>query len=188
MNLAIRKKKKDLPHSRLYLALVEQNTQSLFKLAVWYCRNEKHAAYALEAAYSELRENIQAVNESACPKCELINILKAQCDLLRVRNAELNNVMPENYATSSEMVLLRKVLQVLPVHYSEPFELQIVTGLSVDEIAKVLRISEAEASARLSEARNKVTSLLLMERSFKSQTLANSKLSENYADASFALN
>ena len=67
--------------------------------------------------------------------------------------------------------MLRKVLQVLPVHYSEPLELQIVTGLSIDEIAKVLRISEAEVSTRLSEARKKVTSLLLLERSFKSKTL-----------------
>ena len=171
MNLAIRKRKKDVPHLGLYLTLVEQNTQSLFKLAVWYCRNEKHAVYALEAAYSELRENIQAVSERECLKCELINILKTQCDLLRVRKAELNNDMPERYASSSEMVMLRKVLQVLPVHYSEPLELQIVTGLSIDEIAKVLRISEAEVSTRLSEARKKVTSLLLLERSFKSKTL-----------------
>lgn len=66
----------------------------------------------------------------------------------------------QTYDTSTEAFVLRRAIQALPVEYSEPLVLQVLHGLSQQEIAERLGLSSAGVGTRLFRARGKLRQAL----------------------------
>ncbi|MGD8276266.1 MAG: sigma-70 family RNA polymerase sigma factor [Thiohalocapsa sp.] len=66
----------------------------------------------------------------------------------------------QTYDTSTEAFALRRAIEALPVEYCEPLVLQVLYGLSQQEIADRLGLSSAGVGTRLFRARRKLRELL----------------------------
>lgn len=65
-----------------------------------------------------------------------------------------------SYDTSTEAFVLRRAIRALPAEYREPLILQVLHGLSQQEIAERLGISSAGVGTRLFRARRKLREAL----------------------------
>lgn len=66
----------------------------------------------------------------------------------------------KTYDTSTEAFVLRRAIQALPVEYREPLILQVLHGLSQQDIADRLGLSSAGVGTRLFRARQKLRQAL----------------------------
>ncbi len=66
----------------------------------------------------------------------------------------------QSYDTSTEAFVLRRALAALPAEYREPLVLQVLEGLSQQEIAARIGISAAGVGTRLFRARQKLREAL----------------------------
>jgi RNA polymerase sigma-70 factor (ECF subfamily) len=140
-------------------------SKDLFRFALWLCGQEALAHDLVQETYLRAWKSLDSLQSDAAAKSWLITILRREyartferkrlpmvdTDAVTVPDeVELN---PEQRA---ERALLRKGILALPERYREPLLLQVVMGLSCQEIADQLGLGKGAVMTQLFRAREQL--------------------------------
>ena len=160
-----REAKKHLHFERLVAPLAAD----LFRYALWLCGNDALAKDLVQETLLRAWRAMDKLNDEGAAKSWLITILRREyartferkvpqfCELDSVVIEEQDELTPEQRA---ERDLLRQQILDLAPLYREPLLLQVVMGLSCEEIAEQLEISKSAVMTQLFRAREQLKSTL----------------------------
>ena len=134
----------------------------LFRFAMWLCGDEALARDLVQETYVRAWKALDKLQDRAAAKAWLITILRREhartferkvpkfTDVEQVNVADEPGLEPDMRA---EIALLRRQILKLAPKYREPLLLQVVVGLSCDEIASELGVSRSAVMTQLFRAR-----------------------------------
>ena len=145
-----------------FVELMEQNKQSMYKIAKAYLKREEDVADAISETILDCFEHMEKLKEAQYFGTWLVRILINNCKNMRKRNGRVEYTdRPEVFerSISAEDEKTREFLA-----YLEPLEesdrmlmiLFYVWGFRTREIAEFLQISEATVKSRLQRGRKKI--------------------------------
>ena len=149
---------------RQFEALVGAYAADLYRYAYWLCQQRELAEDLVQETYMRAWKSLHGLQDYTAAKSWLITILRRenarhferrQLDLTSLDDKEVEQVVMES-TDPIEMILLRQAMADLPLEYREPLLLQVVAGLSCDEIATELGIKPGAVMTRLFRARQKL--------------------------------
>lgn len=160
----MRQKQKQLEYERLVLVY----SDDLFRYALWLCRDKSMAEDLVQESCMRAWKSFDKLRETASSKAWLMTILRNEharqyaryrpdmvdldLDMLSLRDTD-NDTSPEAFA-------LKQALNELANEYKEPLLLQVIGGLSCEEIASVCNISKSATMTRLFRAKQKLREAL----------------------------
>lgn len=160
-----REAKKHLRFERVVAPLAAD----LFRYGLWLCGNHALARDLVQETLLRAWRALDSLNDEAAAKSWLITILRREyartferkvpqfCELDAVVIEEPDELAPDQRA---ERDLLRQQILGLEPLYREPLLLQVVMGLSCEEIAQQLDISKSAVMTQLFRAREQLKSTL----------------------------
>ena len=137
----------------------------LYRYALWICGNEALAKDLVQETYLRAWKALDNLNDAGAAKSWLITILRREyartferkvpkfTDVDGLDIPEDTELEPDDQV---EVDLLRRNIGRLPAKYREPLLLQVVMGLSCEEIARELNISKSAAMTQLFRAREQL--------------------------------
>lgn len=143
-----------------FVELMEQNRQSMIKVAKSYLNNEEDVADAVQAAILTCYEKLYTLEKPQYFKTWLIRIVINKCkDILR-QNKELRLLeeIPERGAedTTQADMEFQELLESVDEKYRIVLVLYYVEGFNTREIAELLETNERTIKTRLVRARNRL--------------------------------
>ncbi|MDJ0654157.1 MAG: sigma-70 family RNA polymerase sigma factor [Xanthomonadales bacterium] len=153
-------------------AVVREYADDLKRYALWLCKDPTFANDLIQETYLRAWRSFDKLRDAKAAKSWLITILRREFartferkvpDLTDIDGLELadpGNVKPEG---DSEVRLLRQAMSELDAKYREPLMLQVIVGLSCEEIAGELGISRSAVMTQLFRAREKLKKTLSAE-------------------------
>lgn len=143
-----------------FVELMEQNRQSMIKVAKSYLNNEEDVADAVQAAILTCYEKLYTLEKPQYFKTWLIRIVINKCkDILR-QNKELHLLeeIPERGAedTTQADMEFQELLESVDEKYRIVLVLYYVEGFNTREIAELLETNERTIKTRLVRARNRL--------------------------------
>jgi len=160
----VRQKQKQLEYERLVLVYSDE----LFRYALWLCRDKSMAEDLVQESCMRAWKSFDKLRETTSSKAWLMTILRNEharqyaryrpdmvdldLDMLSLRDTD-NDTSPEDFA-------LKQALNELANEYKEPLLLQVIGGLSCEEIASVCNISKSATMTRLFRAKQKLREVL----------------------------
>ena len=167
LGLILQQKRKKLEYERLVLAYSDE----LFRYALWLCHDKNMAEDLLQETCMRAWKSLDKLRDSLSSKAWLMTILRNEharqyarfrpeivdldIDMLSLRDID-NDTSPDAFA-------LKQALNELANEYKEPLLLQVIVGLSCEEIASVCHISKSATMTRLFRAKQKLRSVLRPE-------------------------
>lgn len=154
---------------RQFDALVRAHTGDLFRYAYWLCGDEALAQDLAQETFLRAWRSLDALRETAAAKAWLITILRReharlyerkQFDTTDISELELDDREALTPEQIGEDAIVRAAMQKLDPKYREPLLLQVLGGLSCEEIASELELSSAAVMTQLFRARQKLKALL----------------------------
>lgn len=151
-----------------YEAMVRAHGADLYRMAAWLCRNEAQAKDLVQDTFLRAWRSFDRLRDAGAARAWLATTLRREYarsfekpqpvpfDALPER-ADLDGCGPEQ---AGEAAWLRAAIARLPVRYREPLVLQVLGGLSCEEIAAQLGISPQAVMTQLFRAREKLKALL----------------------------
>lgn len=143
-----------------FIELMEQNRQSMLKVAAAYLHNEQDVADAMQASILTCYEKLHTLQQPQYFKTWLIRIVINKCkDILRQNCRE---ELPGEFAVreaedhSFANVEFMELLSSLDEKYRIVLILYYVEGFRVKEIAQLLDVNEHTVKSRLVRARKKL--------------------------------
>ena len=155
-------------HGRFELLARAYGTD-LYRYAVWICGNDALAKDLVQETFLRAWRALDSLKDDKAAKSWLITILRREyartferkvpqfADLESVVIADPDELEPDERA---ERDLLRKGMLSLSRRYREPLLLQVLMGLSCEEIAGQLGISKSAVMTQLFRAREQLKSRL----------------------------
>jgi RNA polymerase sigma-70 factor (ECF subfamily) len=152
--------------------LVSAYAKDLYRYAYWLCKQPTVAEDLVQETFTRAWKAIDRLKDEKAAKAWLITILrrenarmyeKYQPLLLELDEglvAEEERNEPSQLLEKSE---LQQFIMKLPNDYREPMILQIIWGLSGEEIASQLNLKLATVNTRLFRARQKLKKMLTKE-------------------------
>ena len=143
-------------------ALVLTHNTALYRYALWLCGNDALAKDLVQETFLRAWKAFDRLQDDGAAKSWLITILRREyartferkvppfTDLDGLELEEPTELTPEARA---ERDLLRRSIGALKPRYREPLLLQVVMGLSCDEIAVQLGIGKNAVMTQLHRAR-----------------------------------
>ena len=153
----------------LFDALVRRYGTDLFRYAVWLCGDPALASDLVQETCLRAWKGIGRLNDEGAAKSWLLTILRREYartfERKRLPLSDIDAVPePVSAADGPEQVAetrnLRECVLRLPPTYREPLLMQVVLGLSCDEIATELDIGRNAVMTRLFRAREKLKASL----------------------------
>jgi RNA polymerase sigma-70 factor (ECF subfamily) len=153
----------------LFERLVRTYSADLYRFALWLCGNEALARDLVQETCLRGWRAIGSLQDEGAAKGWLITILRREyartferkvppiTDLDSVSVADDANLAPDELAERQQ--LQRAMLDLAP-RYREPLLLQVVLGLSCEEIAEELGVSKSAVMTQLFRAREQVKARL----------------------------
>lgn len=151
-----------------YERLVLVYSDQLFRYALWLCRNKSMAEDLVQETCMRAWKSLDRLKDASSSKAWLMTILRNEharqyaryrpdmvdldLDLMSVRDTD-NDTSPEAFA-------LKQALNELADEYKEPLLLQVIGGLSCEEIAGICNISKSATMTRLFRAKQKLREVL----------------------------
>ncbi|MBL4743695.1 MAG: sigma-70 family RNA polymerase sigma factor [Cycloclasticus sp.] len=163
----MQEKKKQLEYERLVLVY----SDDLFRYALWRCRDKSMAEDLVQETCLRAWKSLDKLRDVSSSKAWLMTILRNEHARLYTRyqpnmvDMELDTVSlrDTDNDTSPEAFALKQALAELSEDYREPLLLQVVGGLSCEEIASVCNISKSATMTRLFRAKQKLRDVLRPE-------------------------
>ena len=137
----------------------------LFRFALWLCGNEALAHDLVQETYLRAWKALDSLQSDAAAKSWLITILRREYartfERKRLQMADTDTLtIPDEVELGpeqrAERALLGKGILELPDRYREPLLLQVVMGLSCQEIADQLGLGKGAVMTQLFRAREKL--------------------------------
>lgn len=154
---------------RRFDALARTHGADLYRFARWLCGREALARDLVQETYLRAWKALDSLRDDDAARSWLITILRREyartferkvpplVDIDSLSVAETREPGPDRRA---ERTLLRQGIARLSPTYREPLLLQVVLGLSCDEIARELGLSRNAVMTRLHRARERLKTRL----------------------------
>lgn len=163
----LQEKQKQLEYERLVLVYSDE----LFRYALWRCRDKSMAEDLVQETCMRAWKSLDKLRDVSSSKAWLMTILRNEHARLYARyrpemvDMELDTVSLKdvNNDTTPEAFALKQALAELAEEYREPLLLQVIGGLSCEEIASVCNISKSATMTRLFRAKQKLRDVLRPE-------------------------
>lgn len=142
--------------------LIQQEQESLYRMAFLYTRNQEDALDALQEGILKAYTHIKTLREPERFKTWLMRIvINSAQDLLKKRRPteeweELDELSTPEGLPPEERMDLYDALHQLPEPMQQLLKLRYFDGLSNREIARQLEVSESTVAVRLSRARERL--------------------------------
>jgi RNA polymerase sigma-70 factor, ECF subfamily len=158
---------------RQFEALTRAHVGDLYRFAYWLCGHDAQAQDLVQETMLRAWKNLDALRETDAVKPWLLIILRHEHARLHGRKhldiVELDEDItddtpwscPERHGATME---LREAMLRLPLRYREPLLMQVLGGMSCDEIAAELGQQSGAIMTQLFRARQKLKSILQGER------------------------
>jgi len=163
----VQEKRKQLEYERLVLVYSDQ----LFRYALWLCRDKNMAEDLVQETCLRAWKSLDKLKDVSSSKAWLITILRNEHARQYARyrpdmvdfDLDLVSVRDTNNDTSADAFALKQALNELANEYKEPLLLQVIGGLSCEEIATVCNITKSATMTRLFRAKQKLREVLRPE-------------------------
>ena len=145
--------------------LFESLRPDLVRFAQWLARDRAIAEDIVQEALLRAWRSRDALKEPAAARAWLLTIVRREHARLyerkRLELVSLDDVVeaqpgPRPAEPDGDLFTLRHAIMRLPLEYREPLVLQVLGGLSTEEIAQELALSSTAVLTRLFRARNKL--------------------------------
>ncbi|TLZ14067.1 MAG: sigma-70 family RNA polymerase sigma factor [Gammaproteobacteria bacterium] len=145
--------------------LFESMRPDLVRFAHWLARDRAIAEDIVQEALLRAWRSREALKDPSAARAWLLTIVRREHARLyerkRLELVSLDEVMetqasPQPAEPEGNLFALRHAIMRLPIEYREPLLLQVVGGLSTEEIARELALSGTAVLTRLFRARNKL--------------------------------
>ncbi len=148
-----------------FRALVEAHSANLYRFAYWLCRDRGCAEDLVQETFLRAWRALGDLREAHAAKGWLITILRREHARLHERyTPEIAEIDPDDIAAEAtapiETLLLRQELLRLNEEYREPLLMQVLGGLSCEEIATAMNLPTSTVVTRLFRARQKLRAAL----------------------------
>ena len=151
MELLVKKAKRG--EAEAFIELIEQNKQSMYKVARGFLRDEEDVADAMAETVLICYEKIGTLRQSAYFKTWMIRILINQCkDMIRKQKKSLPiEIIPETESSKGEDGIreFRELIEPLKEKDRSIFTLYYVYGLKIKEIAEYMEMNENTVTSHL---------------------------------------
>jgi RNA polymerase sigma-70 factor, ECF subfamily len=157
------------PKQRQYEAMVRALSADLYRFAFWLSRNESVAQDLVQETFLRAWKNLDSLRDAESAKPWLITILRREHARLyerkRFETVELDDTVPEEAAFASpersgDAAQVRDAMLKLPDKYREPLAMQVLGGMSCDEIAAATHQQPGAVMTQLFRARQRLKDLL----------------------------
>ncbi|MEW5009398.1 MAG: sigma-70 family RNA polymerase sigma factor [Cycloclasticus sp.] len=163
----MQEKRKQLEYERLVLVYSDQ----LFRYAIWLCRDKNMAEDLVQETCLRAWKSLDKLKDVSSSKAWLITILRNEHARQYARyrpdmvdfDLDLVSFRDTNNDTSADAFALKQALNELANEYKEPLLLQVIGGLSCEEIATVCNITKSATMTRLFRAKQKLREVLRPE-------------------------
>ena len=158
------------PTPAKFEALVREYADDLKRYSIWLCKDPTLASDLVQETYLRAWRSFGKLRDRKAAKSWLITILRREFartferkvpDLTDIDGLELPDTGTGTPEEDSEMRLLRSAMLKLDSKYREPIVLQVVVGMSCEEIAGELGLTRSAVMTQLFRAREKLKGALL---------------------------
>lgn len=152
--------------------LVNEYADDLRRYSLWLCKDPTFANDLVQETYLRAWRSFDKLRDRKAAKSWLITILRREFarsferkvpDLTDIDGMELADLRTGEPDTDSELRLLRNAMLELEPRYREPILLQVIGGLSCEEIARELDQTRSAVMTQLFRAREKLKAVLSAE-------------------------
>jgi RNA polymerase sigma-70 factor (ECF subfamily) len=153
-----------------YEALVRAFHADLYRYAYWLCQQRAVAEDLVQETFLRAWKSLDSLQEAAAAKGWLITILRRenarrferkQFDYQDVEQDWLEDEQSEGPEQQAEHQLLHQHIAKLAEEYREPLVLQVLIGMTGEEIAQTLELNLNTVNTRLFRARQQLRELIL---------------------------
>lgn len=159
--ILIRKAKKG--DKDAFCRLMDENAQSMYKIAVAYLKNDEDAADAIQDTILSCYENLKCLKQNKYFRTWMIRILINKCkDILqRKKLVSYTDQIPEEpfYEERYDMMEWTQVLERLDNKYRLIVLLYYMEGFSIREISDICDMKEGTVKSRLHRGRKKIAEI-----------------------------
>lgn len=150
-------------------ALVGVFHADLFRYAYWLCRDRELAQELVQDTMLRAWKALDRLREEAAAKQWLITILRRELARHYARNrpqtvdsdsTPLVDETTPGPEQNAETRVLRRAIENLEPLYREPLVLQVLLGLSIEEIADTMALNQNTVLTRLFRARKQLAEML----------------------------
>lgn len=162
-----------------YEALVQAYHGDIYRYAYWLCRDKHIAEDIVQDTFLRAWRALDSLQDEKAAKAWLITILRREnarrferkrFDIVDVET----DTVADDVSSSSEQIIesewLHRQIEKLSPEYKEPLLLQMVAGLSGEEIAKQLNLNKNTVMTRLFRAKNQLKEALEQQNTIKGQS------------------
>lgn len=158
------------PTPSKFEALVREYADDLKRYSIWLCKDPTLAADLVQETYLRAWRSFDKLRDRKAAKSWLITILRREFartferkvpDITDIDGLEIPDQGTDTPEQDSEMRLLRSAMMELDSKYREPIVLQVVVGMSCEEIAGELGLTRSAVMTQLFRAREKLKGVLL---------------------------
>lgn len=153
-----------------YEALVRAFHADLYRYAYWLCQQRSVAEDLVQETFLRAWKNLDSLQEAAAAKGWLITILRRenarrferkQFDYQDIEQDWLEDEHSEGPEQKAEHQQLHQQIAKLPLDYREPLIMQVLFGMTGEEIAQTLALNLNTVNTRLFRARHQLRELIL---------------------------
>lgn len=157
------------PKQRQYEAMVRALSADLYRYAFWLSRSETVAQDLVQETFLRAWKNLDALREVDAAKPWLITILRREHARLYERKrldlVDLNDNVTEDTAFASpersgDAAQVREAMLKLPDKYRDPLAMQVLGGMTCEEIAESTGQQPGAVMTQLFRARQRLKVLL----------------------------
>lgn len=152
-----------------YEALVRSYHADLYRYACWLCQHKAIAEDLVQETFLRAWKSLDSLTDAAAAKSWLITILRRenarrferkQFDYQDIEQDVLLDEQNPSQEQQAEQRLIRQHILQLADDYREPLLLQLIFGMTGDEIANALELNLNTVNTRLFRARQQLKELL----------------------------
>ncbi|MDO6524665.1 sigma-70 family RNA polymerase sigma factor [Motilimonas sp. 1_MG-2023] len=152
-----------------YEALVQVYHGDIYRYAYWLCRDKHVAEDIVQDTFLRAWRALDSLQDEKAAKAWLITILRRenarrferkQFDIVDMETDTVVDTVSTDSEQTMENEWLRRQIDKLPEEYRQPLILQVLGGLSGDEIAEQLNLNKNTVMTRLFRARNQLKEAL----------------------------
>ena len=145
-------------------ALATEHSPMLYRYAYWLSRNKADAEDLVQETLLRAWKNLSSLREPAAVKGWLIIILRRenarrfsrkQHEIIDVPLEILADPESEN-PRDEQVAELRQAIGLLPENYREPLAMQVIMGMTLDEIGEALDLPQNTVATRCARARKQL--------------------------------
>ena len=162
--ILIRKAKKG--DKDAFCRLMDEQMQSMYKIAISYVKNDEDAADAIQDTILSCYENLKSLKYNRYFKTWMIRILINNCYDIRRQKERLTSMddYEETAVTDESNLEFKELLSILDERYRIPMLLYYGQGYKIKEIAELLHIPISTVQTRLDRGRHKLKAYYQTER------------------------